>query len=388
MSLIPPNYVPMVVTRADMDIASIGWGFTLGFGFLTAWKVIRQTRTIQSNADLNRPYVWMIWLELIDSAVFSIIVWLHLNGNIPPRVALVMINRRKAWWIKFWVAVIITAINISVYSIWIPARLQISEKFIHINDIWDRCEKCIYLIIDAALNMYFMYLVQAKLVSRGLNKYQPLVKFNIMIIGFSLAMDVSFLSSLQDTEGVELTSPQILIISTMSLANTFVYVQFHPLAYLVKLNIEMSLADLISSISRQTQSGGATSGGNTGRSHNGYFPSTELTTIKSGHDLGTSKGVHFSVNASRGYGKPFDESFSESGNGKVNVYSVDENDNLKGAVGEPDMESDFFKGRIVKTTDVVVNRESAKNSISETASISELEEEKERYADSRALNGP
>ncbi|KAF9781448.1 hypothetical protein IL306_013444 [Fusarium sp. DS 682] len=37
----------------------------------------------------------------------------------------------------------------------------------------------------------------------------------------------------------------ILLIAMMSLPNDIVYVQFHPLAYLVKLHIEMNMADLI-----------------------------------------------------------------------------------------------------------------------------------------------
>lgn len=36
----------------------------------------------------------------------------------------------------------------------------------------------------------------------------------------------------------------------MSLPNSFVYMQFHPLAYIVKLKIEMSMADLITSVAR------------------------------------------------------------------------------------------------------------------------------------------
>lgn len=96
-----------------------------------------------------------------------------------------------------------TCINISVYCIWIPARLQISDRFIWINEWWDRCEKVIYLIADASLNIYFVIVVQRNLVSNGLEKYRRLTKFNIFIIGFSLSMDV-------------------LIIGMMSLPNTFV----------------------------------------------------------------------------------------------------------------------------------------------------------------------
>jgi hypothetical protein len=58
----------------------------------------------------------------------------------------------------------------------------------------------------------------------------------MFIIGFSLSMDV-------------------LIIAMMSLRNTFVYMQFHPLAYTVKLHIEMSMADLIGKIARDKHCG-------------------------------------------------------------------------------------------------------------------------------------
>lgn len=100
-------------------------------------------------------------------------------------------------------AALITAINISVYCIWVPARLQISETYIHVNEWWDRCEKIIYLLVDAALNIYFIRIVQLNLVQLGLRKYSNLVKFNMFIITFSLGMDV-------------------LIIAMMSLDNTFV----------------------------------------------------------------------------------------------------------------------------------------------------------------------
>lgn len=105
--------------------------------------------------------------------------------------------------LKIGVAVLITAVNISVYCIWIPARLQISERYVHINVIWDRCEKVIYLLVDAALNWYFIRIVQKRLVKQGLVKYDRLVRFNMWIISFSLAMD-------------------LLIIGMMSLSNSFV----------------------------------------------------------------------------------------------------------------------------------------------------------------------
>lgn len=120
------------------------------------------------------------------------------------RCSILTTNKRRAWRLKVGVAVVITAVNISVYNIWIPARLQISERYIWINDWWDRCEKCIYLLVDGALNAYFIRIVKSNLIVHGLTKYRALAHFNMFIVGFSLSMDV-------------------LIISMMSLPNTFVY---------------------------------------------------------------------------------------------------------------------------------------------------------------------
>jgi hypothetical protein len=102
-----------------------------------------------------------------------------------------MYDECKAKQIKWGVAALITAINIAVYCIWIPARLQISERFVYINDIWDRAEKVIYAICDGGLNFYFLYLVKKTLLSQGMLKYKPLFDFNACAVVCSLSMDVS-----------------------------------------------------------------------------------------------------------------------------------------------------------------------------------------------------
>lgn len=146
------------------------------------------------------------------------------------RCAILIPDRQMVTRLKLCIAIFITAVNISVYIIWVPTRLQISERFIWINDRWDRIEKGIYLCVDCALNCYFIrkmlqhttttkyyyalhsvtitdsivkVIVKRSLISNGLAKYKRLTDFNIFIICFSLSMD-------------------ILIISTMSLNNSFV----------------------------------------------------------------------------------------------------------------------------------------------------------------------
>ncbi|KAL1862810.1 hypothetical protein Daus18300_008306 [Diaporthe australafricana] len=102
--------------------------------------------------------------------------------------------------------------------------------------MWDRVEKGIFALIDLCLNLYFIYLVRSELIVHGLTKYEALYKFNIVMIFCSLSLDV-------------------ILIGIMSLPDSFVvysYIQFHPLMYLIKLAIEMNMAELIIKIVKST----------------------------------------------------------------------------------------------------------------------------------------
>ncbi|KAI0206208.1 hypothetical protein F4808DRAFT_469404 [Astrocystis sublimbata] len=271
---LPPWFVLQPVTENDIIIASIALGFTLGFGLLTTWTATRQTWVAYKRTGrmvLHNVYIRMVWGEIIVCLVFSVMCFMHLRGKISPcfgfyfsiltvwalqvhfllqiiinRCRIIAQNKCFMQKLKIGVAILICLVNVSVYNIWIPARMQIAPSYIHVNEWWDRCEKVIYMFTDAFLNIYFIRVVQLGLVRNGLTKYQGLVRFNMFIIGFSLSMD-------------------LLIITMMSLPNTFVYMQFHPLAYIVKLNIELSMADLIGRIARS-------------RDNQEFFGSTTTTT--------------------------------------------------------------------------------------------------------------
>ncbi|KIY67495.1 hypothetical protein CYLTODRAFT_375924 [Cylindrobasidium torrendii FP15055 ss-10] len=248
-------YQPLSVSRGDMILASMAFGWTLGFGYFTALHCIRETK----RSRRVNTYVILIWGELVTCITFAVLSWLYLNKDVQPsfhyffwiltmwalqvqlllqiivnRLCILLSTKKERNLLRWSVAGFILAINISVYCIWLPAKLQISEKYHNINLIWDRCEKSIYLIVDAALNWYFIRTVKQRLVVHGgLKKYERLVRYNTQIIFVSLAMDV-------------------LIIAMMSLHNDFVYMQFHPVAYIVKLNIEMSMSNLIIKVARDT----------------------------------------------------------------------------------------------------------------------------------------
>ncbi|KAI7785667.1 hypothetical protein LA080_006688 [Diaporthe eres] len=191
-TFLPPHFVLEEVTSDDFVIASLAWGFTLGFGWLTVSSAIAQT------AKTWRRFAF--YFTILTTWALQVQFLLQIIIN---RCSILLPDKRAAQRLKYYIALFITAINISVYCIWVPARLQISERYIHINEFWDRTEKVIYLLVDAALNLYFIIIVKRNLVANGLKKYKRLTNFNIFIIGFSLSMD-------------------ILIISMMSLKNTFV----------------------------------------------------------------------------------------------------------------------------------------------------------------------
>jgi p-aminobenzoyl-glutamate transporter AbgT len=89
ITLLSPHYVLQAVTKDDMVIASVAGGFTIGFGWLTTWTAIKQTRHIYKRVGLKvfrNAYVWMIWLEILVCLIFAVICWLYLRGVIPPRL--------------------------------------------------------------------------------------------------------------------------------------------------------------------------------------------------------------------------------------------------------------------------------------------------------------
>lgn len=106
------------------------------------------------------------------------------------RVTLVVVNKAFAKRLRLIVFFIVLLINISVFIIWMPARLQISQTYVHVNDIWDRIEKGIFAVVDACLNVYFLWTVRHNLIAAGLTKYKPLYRFNMAMICCSISLDV------------------------------------------------------------------------------------------------------------------------------------------------------------------------------------------------------
>ncbi|KAF5550058.1 hypothetical protein FNAPI_7861 [Fusarium napiforme] len=297
--LIPDHYVYVKPSTTDQLVASIIWGFTLAVGIFAGQKAGRQTWDQWKRTGRAKAYVWMIWAEWLASMLIGVLSWCFIRGYIAPsfwiffallcawvvqiqcicgiiinRISLLMVDRRNAIKIRWITAITLGLINISVFCIWIPSQLQISQRYHDINYIWDRIEKGLFLVIDATLHGYFVYLIRIKLIANGLTKYQPLMRYNLVMIAISMSLDV-------------------ILIGSMSIGNGFIYVQFHPLVYMLKLHIEMNISGLIVRVVRATGD------------HSSYPSGTDLrskvraavTNKKSGNSNrtgGTGNGAMFS----------------------------------------------------------------------------------------------
>lgn len=82
---VPSDYKFETVSTTDMQLASIAWGFTLGFGFLTAVKAGKQTLGIWRRRKRITTYMILAWGEMIASILFGFLCWFFMDRKIPPR---------------------------------------------------------------------------------------------------------------------------------------------------------------------------------------------------------------------------------------------------------------------------------------------------------------
>ena len=107
------------------------------------------------------------------------------------RISLIQYDPVLARKLKLAVALAIGVLNVSVFVLWIPARLQISPTWVQANIVWDRIEKGLFLVIDLLLNVYFMRLVNSQLIANGLIEYVRVYRFDVVMVCVSIALDVS-----------------------------------------------------------------------------------------------------------------------------------------------------------------------------------------------------
>lgn len=71
-----------MASTSDVQVASLAAGFTLGFGFLTVWEAMKQTR--RNRNPLRSTYIYMMWGEIVANLAIGILGWLFLAGVVGP----------------------------------------------------------------------------------------------------------------------------------------------------------------------------------------------------------------------------------------------------------------------------------------------------------------
>ncbi|RDW61437.1 hypothetical protein BP5796_11329 [Coleophoma crateriformis] len=224
------------VSAGDAQLSGLAAGFSIGFGIWTTTCAIRQTKRCKN--PRRSLFLYMVWGEILANLFMGILAWLAINKVIAQSLTFfialttcwvfelhlyfqIIINRcgvvaddkdmiRR---VKIITAALIFLINISVYTIWIPSQLDPPpfQILVIVNKYWDRTSKGILMAIDICLNYYFLRVVQQRLVKHhGLIRYKPLVHFNAWLMLVSVLMD------------------------------------------LVKLHIELSMADLITKLAKSS----------------------------------------------------------------------------------------------------------------------------------------
>lgn len=62
---------------ADFKVAAMAFGFTVGFGFLTTWEAIKQTR--RNRNPLRSAYIYMLWGEIVANVGIMVIGWIWID---------------------------------------------------------------------------------------------------------------------------------------------------------------------------------------------------------------------------------------------------------------------------------------------------------------------
>ncbi|OLL22321.1 hypothetical protein NEOLI_005396 [Neolecta irregularis DAH-3] len=148
------------------------------------------------------------------------------------RVCLLFPLRKHRLWLKYGIAALVLCINIVGFPFSNASVQNTSGHFIAVKSTVNRIEKISYLFIDAGLNFYFIHLVHTKLKGFGFRNYETLIRFNVRIVIVSLILNV-------------------ILGGSMWSHIDYLYFQFLPGFNLVKLNIEMSMGDLIVALSKE-----------------------------------------------------------------------------------------------------------------------------------------
>ncbi|RPB12940.1 hypothetical protein P167DRAFT_138934 [Morchella conica CCBAS932] len=247
------------LTELERELTLIAWGILIGFGYLTGWKAYRQTSTISREKRYRSSYFWWVWMDYVSIMVFGVLAWILNQKHIRPQLSLyiplvalwaiqaqallqININRieliavDKAFnnRVRIGCLAIVSVFIVGTFSVWIPGRLGTSAKITQISKVYIEVQGTLTILLDIALNTYFIRTVKATLIDPGLDKYKPIVSHNLMLVYTAITVEV-------------------VALGLMWLpASPFVWLQYGTLAWMGKLNVELSMADLIMKLAYHT----------------------------------------------------------------------------------------------------------------------------------------
>ncbi|KAK4921598.1 hypothetical protein LTR66_016663, partial [Elasticomyces elasticus] len=260
----PPYFREYAASEFYLKLAAIAFGFQLGYFVLTFSKVLHQVWAIYQRRHWCTPYAVMILFEVLINITFSILSFLLINGSVRGsfwyflfqitllnielhllvqiiinRISLLITSTSWARKIKWAAIVYVLILNIGLYIFAIPAQLQWMAPWYRGNEVWQQLEKGLICFMDIWLNWYFVYLIKTKLMVGGAastmaEKWRPLYRYSIPMAISNVLIDFLLLGST----------------AKITQENFLLTLQFYPLFYMIKLNIELSMASMVGQVAK------------------------------------------------------------------------------------------------------------------------------------------
>ncbi|POW23110.1 hypothetical protein PSHT_00510 [Puccinia striiformis] len=188
--------IPTLQNASDHDLAGVVFGFTLGFGFFVICNAVKRTRKVYTftimtwltilvtsasawmvffNLEnvVHRPLAYYVVLSILWSIQSQCVLQIIVN-----RIVLIWGNPAHIRWLRWGVFSWVSLINISA----IPARIQVSPAYAKFQAVWEPSEsKDIDIKWSNEILMFS----------------NELVKFNILVIGLSIALDLGIVFARQ-----------------------------------------------------------------------------------------------------------------------------------------------------------------------------------------------
>lgn len=205
-------------SRLDDNLASTFFGWSMALAVIIAVRIVSSFTTSNTPYHKNTQMI-LCSILVVSSIALAILSWIYLIGSfhfrkaewvfflllwstqaqtyfqvMVKRISVLDVRRPRPAILRLAIAGIVLAVNITMFSVWLPLKL---DHPVEVDDhppillFWlPRVEKIMYLLIDVAINCFFLYHVKTNLMGVGFRKYCHLVSYNLKIIGLSVFCDV------------------------------------------------------------------------------------------------------------------------------------------------------------------------------------------------------